>query len=104
MKIFSYISSSVQKGLRFSDTLLRLAGDWKREFDNHRYVGAVLMDLSKDFDCLPHDFIIDKPAAYGLSAAACSFLQSYISDCLQMVKLGQNHSSWLKIIKGVPQG
>ena len=34
--------------------LLRLLCDWKRELDNHRYVGAILMDLSKAFDCLPH--------------------------------------------------
>ena len=34
--------------------LLRLLGDWKRELDNHRYVGAILMDLSEAFDCLPH--------------------------------------------------
>ena len=61
------------------------------------------MDLSKAFDCLPHDFIIDKLSAYGLSDTAYSFLQIYLSDKKQMVELGQNHSSWLNTIKGVPQ-
>ena len=41
---------------------------------------------------------------YGLSDPACSLLQSYLSDRKQMVKLGHCKSTFLKIIKGVPQG
>ena len=61
------------------------------------------MDRSKAFDCLPHDFTIDKLSAYGLSDTACSFLYNYLSDRKQMVKLEQHHSSWLNTIKGVLQ-
>ena len=78
--------------------------DWKKELDSQKYVGAVLMDLSKAFDCLPHDLILAKSKAYGLSADACDFLNSYLSDRKQRVKIGQNHSNWLNILKGVPQG
>ena len=42
--------------------------------------------------------------AYGLSTNACEFLNSYLSDRKQRVKIGQNHSNWLNILKGVPQG
>ena len=62
------------------------------------------MDLSKAFDCLPHDLILAKLSAYGLSANACDFLNSYLSNRKQRVKVGQFCSSWLNIIKGVPQG
>ena len=62
------------------------------------------MDLSKAFACLPHGLIIEKLAAYGLSDSACSLLQSYLSDRKQIVKLGQRKSTFLSIIKGVPQG
>ena len=104
---FSNISNTYlaafRKGFGCQTTLLRLLADWKRELDYHRYVGAILMDLSKAFDCLPHGLIIDKLAAYGLSDSACSLLQSYLSDRKQMVKLGHCKSTFLKIIKGVPQ-
>ena len=45
--------------------LLRLIEEWKTNLDNNFAVGAVLMDLSKAFDCIPHDFLIAKLAAYG---------------------------------------
>ena len=46
------------------------------------------MDLSKAFDCLPHDLILAKLSAYGLSANACDFLNSYLSNRKQRVKVG----------------
>ena len=38
--------------------------DWKKELESQQYAGAVLMDLSKAFDCLPHDLILAKLEAY----------------------------------------
>ena len=37
-------------------TLVRVLEDWKCALDNNEYVvAAILMDLSKVFDCLPHN-------------------------------------------------
>ena len=43
-------------------------GRWKTggALDRHEYVAAVLMDLSKAFDCLPHDILLSKLLAYAL--------------------------------------
>ena len=62
------------------------------------------MDLSKAFDCLPHDLIIEKLKAYGVSDSSCRLMASYLSNRTQRVKIGKVVSSWAKIIKGVPQG
>ena len=67
--IFITYLAAFRKGFGCQTTLLRLLEDWKRGLDNHRYVGAILMDLSKAFDCLPHGLIIEKLAAYGLLPA-----------------------------------
>ena len=36
--------------------LLNLLKNWQKCLDKYRVVGTVLMDLSKAYDCLPHDF------------------------------------------------
>ena len=99
-KIFHNYLAAFKKGFGCATTLLRLAEDWKKDLDKQQYVGAVLMDFSKAFDCLPHDLILAKLNAYGLSANACDFLGSYLTNRKQRVKVGQFRSSWLNIIKG----
>ena len=101
--IFNTCLAAFRKGFGCQTTLLWLLEDWKRELDSHRYVGVILMDLSKVFDCLPHGLIIDKLTAYGLSDSTCSLLQSYLSDMKQMVKLGHCKSTFLNIIKVFPR-
>ena len=72
--------------------------------DNHECVAAILMDLSKAFDCLPHGLLIAKLRAYGLSEGAVKLLESYLTDRTQQIRLGPHTSSWEKLFKGVPQG
>ena len=39
-------------------TLQRLVEDWRNALDNRQYAAAIMMDLSKAFDCLPHGLLI----------------------------------------------
>jgi hypothetical protein len=43
-----------RRGHGCQTTLLRLLEVWWNALENNQYVAAVLMDLSKAFDCLPH--------------------------------------------------
>ena len=85
-------------------TLLKIVEDWKKAIDCNQYTAAVLMDLSKAFDCLPHDLLILKLEAYGLSKSALDLMYSYLSERKQCVKVGVDFSAWENIYKGVPQG
>jgi hypothetical protein len=68
--------------------LLRLLEDWREALDKKNfYVSAVLMDLSKAFDCLPHNILLDKLSAYGVSSQSVSLLKSYLSNRKQQIKL-----------------
>ena len=84
--------------------LLNMIRNWQKCLNNSEKIGAVLMDLSKAFDCLPHDLLIAKLQAYGFSMNSVRFLSSYLRSRKQRVKLGCTFSDWLKVLSGVPQG
>ena len=81
-----------------------MVDDWKVLLDKNHIIGAIFMDLSKAFDCLPHGLITAKLRAYGLSRNACDLLASYISNRHQRVKIQSSRSEWRVLRKGVPQG
>ena len=103
-KIFNPLLSAYRSKYGCHNVLLKLTEEWKYALDNNMYSGALLMDLSKAFDCLPHCLIICKLKAYGFSDNACLLLTSYLNDRKQRVKLGNCRSNWSLLCKGVPQG
>ena len=58
--------------------LLQLIEEWREELGNKCVVRAVLMDLSKAFDCIPHDLIIAKMASYGLNFNDLKLILSFL--------------------------
>jgi hypothetical protein len=102
--IFSPYLSAFRRGYSCQSLLLKMIEDWRSALDQRMYVGAVLMDLSKAFDCLPHDLLIQKLKAYGLCENSCALLLDYLSNRSQCVKIEDITSDWGDIIKGVPQG
>jgi hypothetical protein len=78
--------------------------DWKCALDDGKYVGAILMDLSKAFDVVPHGLLIAKLNAYGCDNDFIRLMHSYLTDRRQRTKIGNVRSDWKMLRKGVPQG
>ena len=58
--IFDNFLCAFRKGHRCQTVLLRILEDWREALDNNLYTAAILMDLSKAFDCLPHIILLEK--------------------------------------------
>ena len=101
--VHSYLCA-FRRGHGCQTTLLKLLEDWRSALDNNQYIAAVLMDLSKASDCLPHEILLDKLSAYGVSSHSVSLLKSYLSNRKQQIKINGILSSWADIQKEVPQG
>ena len=62
------------------------------------------MDLSKAYNCLPHDLLIGKLEAYGLDMNSLALLYSYLNNRCQRVKIGSHRSTARKNqMLGFPQ-
>ena len=102
--VYHNMISAYRKAHSCHTILIKLIEDWREALDNKYHIGAVLMDLSRAFDELPHELLLAKLSAYGMDNTSVHLLKSYLSGRKQRVKLGNTHSSWLDITKGVPQG
>ena len=84
--------SAYQKTYSTNHTLIRLMENWKKSLDQNKFVGAVLMDLSKAIDCILHDLLIAKMHAYGFSSECLTFFYSYLKRRKQSVKINNTHN------------
>ena len=66
--------------------------------DNNYFVGAVITDLPKAFDCIPHDLLIAKLEAYGFDNYTIRYVYSYLKNRKQCVKINNTYSDLLDII------
>jgi len=101
---FSSLLCGFRKGHSTQHALLRLLYRWQKSLDQTNIVGTVLMDLSKAYDCLPHDLLIAKLAAYGVDHHSLTFIHSYLKSRKHNVKIYDTFSEYLDIVLGVPQG
>ena len=96
--------SAYRKNYNTQHVLLRLLEEWREHLDNNKIVGGILMDLSKAFDCVPHDLLLAKLAAYGIDDSLILYIHSYLLNRKQCVCINNTLSEFNKVISGVPQG
>ena len=82
---------------------MRLVENWKIALNENLQIGTVLMHLSKAFDCIPHDLLIAKFYAYGLSEEATTIFCSYLERRGKRVKIDDILVSLQVLISGVPK-
>lgn len=84
--------------------LLKAMDGWYGAVDGGAWGGALLIDLSKAFDTVPHQMLVHELAAAGCGGSACEWFGSYLTGREQRVVQGQTGAPWTKVTKGVPQG
>ena len=102
--IFSPFLCGFRSGHSTQHAILNILLKWQKCLDEKGIVGTVLMDLSKAYDCLSHELLIAKLAAYGFSKKSLRLVYSFLKGRKQRVKIGKNVSNCLELIQGVPQG
>ena len=75
-KCLSEFVATYRKSYSSSYFLIRLVENWKKDLDNKKYVGSILMDLSKAFDYIPQEILIARMNVYSFSENSLTFFFS----------------------------
>ena len=69
---------------------------WRKCLDAGGAFGASLNDLSKAFNCLPHELLIAKLHAYGVDVPSLKLLHSYLTKRMALTVRGLRFSSEIR--------
>ena len=61
-----------------------------QSIDRKDLTAVILLDLSKAFDSISHDILLEKLRKFGTSALATAWFRSYLSERVQSVRVGQH--------------
>ena len=103
-KCLSEFVAAYRKSYSSSHFLIRLVENWKKELDNKKHIGAILIDLSKAFDCIPHELLIAKMDVHGFSENALTLFFSYLKRRKQSVQINNTYSTFQLLLCFVQQG
>ena len=84
--------------------LFKLSQSWQKEIDNHGFVGVLLIDLLKSYDCISHELLIAELDSCWITKNSLKLFLNYLSRRKQRTKIDSSVSTWYDIITGVPQG
>ena len=76
----------------------------EKVLDNGGSCGALLVDLSKSFDCIVHGLLLEKLSADGFDYNSLKLINSFLSDRKFRTKICSSYSPSLDLLMGVPQG
>ena len=84
--------------------LLYTLDHWIKDIDDGNMIGALLIDLSKAFDSVPHQRLLNELGSLGCSTSAMRWFQSYLTNRSQRVIQNGISTNWMEVSRGVPQG
>ena len=76
----------------------------KKVLNNDGSCGALLVDLSKDFSSIVHDFLLANLSANGFHYNSLKLINSFLGDRKFKMKIGSYYSPYLDLLVGIPQG
>ena len=77
---------------------MKMIKSWRQSVDSRGQSRPVLMDLSKAFDTINHEFHIAELHAYSFNKKSLEL------NRWQRTKIRDNLSSWAELLQGIPQG
>ena len=89
-------------GRSTSQAILHFVNQVTEAFEKNQYVSGIFLDLSKAFDTLDHNILLNKLEHYGVRGIPLDWFKSYMNNRYQFVGINNVNSSRKSITCGVP--
>lgn len=106
--LFSDNQHGYLKGRSIDTALFEFINSVLQELEDGNVSCGIFLDLSKAFDCINHEILLNKLHKYGIRGNVHNWFRSYLTGRKQLVELehrkGKVRSGVLELSAGVPQG
>ena len=84
--------------------LILTVHDLATTLDKRLQTDVIIMDFSKAFDVVPHQRLLLKLDHYGIRGPTHTWIANFLTRRMQRVVVRGEHSDWVHVQSGVPQG
>ena len=91
-----------QKNTSTEHAILELVDQITKSFDNNKFTLGVFIDLSKAFDTVDHEILLNKLHHYGIQGTTYKWIKSYLSRRKHFVY--SKETGLRDVLCGVPWG
>ena len=84
--------------------LLTLLDKWTLSLESGGQIDVIYTDFEKAFDKVPHKRLISKLKAYGISSELIKWIEGFLLNRKQQVRINGKTSGWTSVLSGIPQG
>ena len=102
--ILTHSQFGFRRGLSTELAIINMVDKVTEAIDNKNECVGVFLDLSKAFDTIDHDILLQKLNLLGIRGVVNNWFRSYLSNRQQFVEISHERSALMRISCGVPQG
>ena len=84
--------------------LLDVLDDWSQGYETNVQIDTVYLAIKEAFDTVPHQQLLKKLQAYGIEGGRLKWIEDFLRNRKQRVRVLDYHSEWRDVASGIPQG
>ena len=90
-------------GYSCESKIITVCQDISDSLDEATRLDMIIIDFSKAFDLVPHDWPLKKIAASGVESGVVIWIREFLTGHSQRVRVGRHYSQEARVTSGVPQ-
>ena len=92
------------KGKSVTTNLLEVMNIWSEALMHNIPIDVLYLDYQKAFDSVPHLRLMKQVNSFGITGKASKWIQAFLSNRKQKVRVNGAESQWAPVLSGIPQG